>query len=271
MCDLLNVDKLADSGSTLSVEEKAGLEVSMLRRKLEENFDTFQFWGKVFGKQNDYLVCFGLLPSYDHPVKKFFFCNANKIDLQQLPVLSEGEAGRLAKTASGGMFEGDPSFIVEGEAPEVPEGEEPPAPLTELHRLAATVAAIDADTAAVPRGAWIVAPTHQIVSNVSYTGLDFEAAAKLSSYFHFRKANSPEAIAALQKPGVVRSSDFLDALSADAPAGTWSVQWNAAKTQSSLRSLVWPGYFFYHAISTPSFGGAYFGYGQKNVDLPFCK
>ena len=108
MCDLESVDKLADSGFTLSVEEKAGLQVSMLRRQLEENFDTFQFWGKVFGKQNDYLVCFGLLPSFDHPVKKFFFCNANKIDLQQLPVLSEGETARLAKAASGGYEAPDP-------------------------------------------------------------------------------------------------------------------------------------------------------------------
>lgn len=271
MCDLENVERLNDSGFTLSVEEKSGLQTAMLRRKLEEKLDTVQFWGKIFGKQNDYLVCFGLLPSYDFPSKKFFFCNANKIDLQQLPVLSDGEAERLAKVGANGMFEGDPSFIVEAEVPEAAEGEEPPAALTELHRLAATVSAIDADTAAVPRGAWIVSPTHQIVKNVAYTGLNFEAAGQLTSYHHFREASNPETVQALQKPGMVRNGDFLDQLSSDSPTGTWSLQWNAARTQSSLRSLRWPGYFFFHAVGTPFFGGAYFGHGQKNDDLAFCK
>ena len=82
----------SSAGSPVSEDTHAKYKrlLGLARRQLEENFATFQFWGKVFGKQNDYLVCFGLLPSFDHPVKKFFFCNANKIDLQQLPVLSEG-------------------------------------------------------------------------------------------------------------------------------------------------------------------------------------
>eukprot|EP00937_MAST-01D_sp_MAST-1D-sp2_P005048 g5048.t1 len=270
--DLEHADRLNDSGFCLSVEEKAGLQIAMLRRKHEESFETFQFWGKVFGKQNDYIVCYGLLPSYDYPAKKFYFCNANKIELQQMPELSEADAARLAKASPADMFEGDPSFIIEeAEAPEAAEGAEPPAPLTELQRLASTVAAIDADTATVPRGAWIVSPTHQVVKNVSYTGLNFEAAAKLESYYHFREAKDAETVQALQKPGMVRDGDFLDSLAGDQPSGTWSVQWNASRTQSSLRSLVWPGYFFFHAVSTPFFGGAYFGYGQKNVDLAFNK
>ena len=57
-----------------------------------------------------------------------------------------------------------------------------------------------------------------------------------------------ETVQALQKPGMVRNGDFLDQLSSDSPTGTWSLQWNAARTQSSLRSLRWPGYFFFHAV-----------------------
>ena len=43
MCDLDFADRLNDSGFTLSVEEKAGLQAAMLQRKLEENFSVFQF------------------------------------------------------------------------------------------------------------------------------------------------------------------------------------------------------------------------------------
>ena len=159
MCDLDFADRLNDSGFTLSVEEKAGLQAAMLQRKLEEKFSVFQFWGKIFGKQNDYIICFGLTSSYDHPTKKFYFTNANKIVLQQMPEMSESDTERASR--AGGMFEGDPSFPLEGG--DAAEGEEA-APLSELHRLAATVAAIDADTATVPRGAWIVSPTHEVVS-----------------------------------------------------------------------------------------------------------
>ena len=266
MCDLDFADRLNDSGFTLSVEEKAGLQAAMLQRKLEENFSVFQFWGKIFGKQNDYIICFGLTSSYDHPTKKFYFTNANKIILQQLPEMSEDDTDRASRVS--GMFEGDPSFPLEGG--EAAEGEEA-APLSELHRLAATVAAIDADTATVPRGAWIVSPTHEVVKNVAYTGLNFEAAQQLSSYYHFRAAKNPQTVENLQKPGMVRNSDFLDSLASDAPTGTWSVQLSGSRTAVSVRSLKWPGYFFFHTVDTPFFGGAYFGHGQANTDLAFSK
>lgn len=37
----------------------------------------------------------------------------------------------------------------------------------------------------------------------------------------------------------------------------------------TLRSLLWPGYVGYHRTNSNIFGGAYFGTGVKNVDLPF--
>eukprot|EP00936_MAST-01D_sp_MAST-1D-sp1_P002356 g2356.t1 len=176
----------------------------MLQRKLEENFSVFQFWGKIFGKQNDYIICFGLTSSYDHPTKKFYFTNANKIILQQLPEMSEDDTDRASR-------------------------------------------------------------------NVAYTGLNFEAAQQLSSYYHFRAAKNPQTVENLQKPGMVRNSDFLDSLASDAPTGTWSVQLSGSRTAVSVRSLKWPGYFFFHTVDTPFFGGAYFGHGQANTDLAFSK
>jgi radial spoke head protein 9 len=37
----------------------------------------------------------------------------------------------------------------------------------------------------------------------------------------------------------------------------------------TLRSLKWPGYFAFHQVSTDLYGGAYFGDGIKNIELPF--
>jgi hypothetical protein len=73
MVDIDATHLLCDSGFTLSIEEKAALQISMLERKNAEGFNKLYFWGKVMGKDSDYLICYGLLPSYDFPTKKFYF------------------------------------------------------------------------------------------------------------------------------------------------------------------------------------------------------
>lgn len=71
--DLNCLPKLAAvGGNTLNVEEIAGLEVAMMQRKLEENLSgKFQFWGKIFGATQDYLIVqcmeiFGEFPEYKY-------------------------------------------------------------------------------------------------------------------------------------------------------------------------------------------------------------
>lgn len=271
MVDIDATHLLCDSGFTLSIEEKAALQISMLERKNAEGFNKLYFWGKVMGKDSDYLICYGLLPSYDFPTKKFYFCTTKEFRLQQMPVIDAEQKDKAASQQ--GMFEGDPSFKPDGDAEEdaVEDGAEPKAePFREEHRLAYIVEQIDFDAAAIPCGAYNVAPSHQIIQNKAYEGLNYEAASDLSSYYHFRQAVLPETTGSLEKPGLVRSAEFLDSLATDAPKGSsWSLQMNSSKTASSLRSLIWPGYFFAHKIGTGEYGGAYFGYGQKNKDIAF--
>jgi len=268
MCDFDSIEKLSSSGHCLSVEEKAGLEIAMIQRKNDEGFSELYFWGKIHGTTEDYLVCYGMLPSYDHPQKKFYFCTTSNYVLQQMPVIDAELTAKAEKIE--GMFSGEPDKPLE----ETPEdaGDDPEAGaknvFREEHRLAQTVLAIDFDTAVCPKSAYLVAPSHQVTKNVGFTGLSYEGAGQLGSYYHLRAATGAEAKAALEKPGLVRSTDFLDSLKDDA-ASSWSVQYNSSKTCSSLRSLVWPGYFFFHKVGTSSFGGAYFGTGQKNNDLAF--
>lgn len=128
--------------------------------------------------------------------------------------------------------------------------------------------------------------------------MSFASAENLKSYLHFRKPESTFARVAFEKEGLARAGDFLDSIDDDKPkgrsdthtkrrgrdgggsadlsagclllaAGIWSTMWDPSHTSVTLRSLYWPGYFFYHLIGTHEFGDAYFGYGTKNTDIAF--
>lgn len=52
--------------------------------------------------------------------------------------------------------------------------------------------------------------------------------------------------------------------------GCWSMQQESAGGRLVLlRSLLWPGYVFFHQVSKAKFGSLYIGSGLKNIDLPF--
>merc|ERR1719498_243676 len=133
----------------------------MIQRKNDEGFSQLYFWGKILGTGEDYLICYGLLPSYDYPQKKFYFCSTSNYVLQQMPVI---DAELTAKAeAVEGMFTGEPDKPLE----EVEGDDEVAAKnvFREEHRLAQTVLAIDFDTATCPKGAFLVAPSHQVSKN----------------------------------------------------------------------------------------------------------
>ena len=79
-----------------------------------------QFWGKIFGSTQDYLVvqCMDLYGEF--PEKSFYYCNPSNYYLRALPVLSK-EYEDLAKAITK-RFTGDASFFAfNGEDPEEPE------------------------------------------------------------------------------------------------------------------------------------------------------
>lgn len=159
----------------------------------------------------------------------------------------------------------------EAESKSVSDDEAPPKrpQFAEIHRLAQTVAAIDKDTAVVPRGAWLVDAQHYVMPNAAFSGLALEDAQDLRSYYHLR---APEALARkslLERRELVASTDFLDPLVDDSPLGTWVLRVDVGEAMATLRSLAWPGYYAYAEVGGRRFGGAYFGTGQRNVDLAF--
>ena len=237
------------------------------------------FWGKIMGETNDYLVAYALTPAFGFPTKKFFFCTTSDFTLGQMPDMTEDFTKMAAAITA--PFRGEPSLplLADGSAgepdepvPEPAEGEEPQAPperFREMHRLAYSVYSIDHDAAVLPKGAFIGDASHAVSKNKAYPGLSYEAAGNMANYFHFRKPESARASAGLEKPGIVRAGDFMDPIAEDSPAGVWSLSYDTSSQIACLRSFYWPGYFFYHVIESPEYGGVYFGDGLPNVDLPF--
>ena len=189
-------------------------------------------------------------------------CRTSKsLVLQQLPELT-AEHIKVAQSLRG-RFTGNAAKLLgpdaeTGEEDEEEEEEAPPsedadevaavAPkkprrvkFSEAHRLRYHVGEIDSECGVVPRGAFAVTPTHQIVANRGFAGLGATDASSLSSYCHFRPATSAARHGVLARAALVGAGDFLDPLSEDAPAGIWSVAITLSRASVQLRNLRWPG------------------------------
>lgn len=263
-------------GYSLSIEERSALEVQMAKRKSDEKLYSIKFWGRVTATTADYLVVCGTVSTLETPARKWYYATTKNLTLHEFPELTEA----FAKLAGGisGRFLGNPGKLLGPDADAAPEEEEldeagnpkpKPARFSEAHRLAHTVAAIEADTGLVPRGAYVVTPTHHIVAEPMFVGLSGTEATSLDSYLHFRPAQHPSRAHALHKAAPVPNAAFLDPASEDEPKGVWALRLDAGRGLVEVRSLKWPGYLFYHAVGTARYGGVYVGAGLLNGDLQF--
>jgi hypothetical protein len=144
--------------------------------------------------------------------------------LRATPILSqeyESQADSLVLLP----FTGDPSYMqyngAEPEDPVDPDDPDAPPPkelFREVHRLSHTVQQIDHDCSIIPRGALVVDATKKVIFNNYYSGLSYHTSAELRAYFHFRYPENPQGIAAMKKPGILKS-DFLDCITKDTPTG----------------------------------------------------
>jgi len=258
-------------GFTLTMEEKAGLEVAMLARQKEESLPAPLFFGKIFGEVSDYLVVYFLISDKlnPFPVKKFYYCTTGSYILKALPSLSS-EYITLAKSLDPlAKFKGDPSFLLDGGEEEADDENITTERFRELHRLAYVVNCIDHDVSIVPRGALYLDAAHYVKETKGYTGLSHGSCTNLKSFLHYRKPEKPASIIAMEKEGIARSGDFLDSIDEDEPKGSWTVTWDESMSTVYVKSLLWGGYSFYHVAGSGQFGGAYFGYGSRNEDIAF--
>ncbi|KAG2440765.1 hypothetical protein HXX76_003621 [Chlamydomonas incerta] len=253
---------LASCGAVVSAEQQAALDHSIPIKRIEAGLRSLTLWGRLTtlnGK--DYLVAEGynVASSKEGAAvyeTKYFYSQdgARWSDLQ--PVDSE-TATRCARIK--GMLSGDPAKNYELEekdpnAPEPsPEAEEEVKPLVfqipELAVLRCRVDAIAAATSVIPTDSTILNAASQVVPNRLFAGAAYPE--KLESYQHRFS---------LPGSGVTLSQDLR---------GTWAVQYDAFKGVAQVRSLLFPGYFFYYAANELTWGSLYVGDGLRNNDLIF--
>lgn len=269
--DLFNTHRLGSTFSvSLSAEEVAGLEVAMMKLQLNENLKgKMQFWGKIYGETQDYLIVCHLDTFAEYPEKNYYFCTSSKFILQRFDPLKPEYEDQASKLTVG--FKGDPSFFAYNG--EEPESDDPEAPkierFREIHRLYFTVKSIDNDCAIVPRGSYVIDASKKVIANSYYQGISYDTSLALRGYMHFRYPQSEQGKLLLRKPGLIKSGDFMDCIDKDAPVGIWTISHNSSGTVASVRSLYWEGYGFYSVINAPEYGGVYFGNGVANYDIAF--
>ena len=100
-------------------------------------------------------------------------------------------------------------------------------------------------------------------------GLTVSESAKQSSYFHFREPAELYKRPMIDLAKLDKAIDFLDSIETDLPKMSWSLQFDRGSELVILKSLLWPGYVFYHVPESKKFGSLYMGFGDLNIDLPF--
>lgn len=244
MTSLSNLDGLASSGVGLTVEERAALQVEFLRLTNAEGFDEVNFWGKIYGNEADYIICFALVSNGQQwPLKRFFYCTkGSNRPLTRLEPLPDSDGGQ--KTIDGG-FTGDASTVVAPGTASEDDPDEIVGEVSEAKVVANCITAIDQATAIVPRGSYICNPTHNVIANKLFCGLDAADAGDLNNYLLFNKPSHGEVAGALDNEGMVRPEDFLAKAATSHPVGGWALQTDDQQTTITIRSLKYPGYSFF--------------------------
>ncbi|KAI5611021.1 radial spoke head protein 9-like [Silurus asotus] len=267
-----SLDLVCGNGLSLSSEQRAALETSMIILKTHYRFNRVLLWGKILGIKHDYFIAQGV--GEDEMKDKKCLYSMNCTDWHLLPQVTEAMVANVAAVARG-RFLGDPSHLYDpaeirrqggGDAAV---GENVMMKVSEENRLAATVFTIDKEVAVVPRGAYVRSPHGNVQTNRSFQGLNPTEAAKLNNYMHFSEAKTLKEKSILEMADLNPAIDFLDVLSDDVPKGSWSLQFEHGSRVCVIRSLLWFGLTFYHVPGTSKHGYIYMGDGLKTLDLPF--
>ncbi|TNN61569.1 Radial spoke head protein 9 [Liparis tanakae] len=264
-----SLELVSGTGSTLSVEQRAALQTSLVMLKKNYKFHRVLFWGKILGLNSDYFIAQGR--GEDEMQDKKNLYSLNCMDWSLLPPATDSMIQDVSKAAKS-RFIGDPSYVYEypEKKPEQEEDaveSEAAIKVIEESRLAVTVHLIEEEASVVPRGAFVKSPLGVVQINRSFGGLSQSEARKLDSFFHFSKAKNPEK-SILEIGDLNQAIDFLDVLSDDIPKGETPEEFGLLRTVTR-HHLLWLGLTFYHVPMTPQHGYIYIGDGAKNLDLPF--
>ena len=270
----------AVNGVCLSLEERIKLLTMLDQLKSDIKCDEMQFWGKILGAEKDYYISKALYYKgfQNFPKKKYFFCSSSNFIFSELPDIQPHHIDNFYKFNT--FFIGNPDIILEKYESEqnknidevIGDTFKPKLRkknMTETDRLSFIVRTIDHDTSVVPVGGFKMLPINELRRNDLFEGLSSDDLDKKEKYVHLRPVENQEKKDKIAMGKAVFDFDFLDSIADDPIKQSWSIHVDSTRTISTLRNLIWPGYFAYHKANTDEFGGVYIGYGIKNIDIPF--
>jgi len=277
---------------TISTETKIALQSSLVIKMHEEKFKSIKLWGKIIGVKQDYYIAQGFGENEVTDRKSFYSVmetgdqrdGVTWAELKKVHPVLAATARKITKRFTGNP--GDEEPVTEpGPDPQSPPLDLPQelkemrktessdgssyvtTQVKEADRLATMIAQIDFDCACVPHGAYIKEADNKIVKKRSFEGLDLANASLLQMYEHFRVPVIKRT--ALERAQQDKTLYFFDPIAADIPNGSWSLQQERGGAVVVLKSLVWPGFTFWHAPGTQKYGYVYNGLAQRNLDLAF--
>jgi hypothetical protein len=148
----------------------------------------------------------------------------------------------------------------------------------------------------VPRGALSLDPAKKVISNSNFQGLSFATSSELRAFLHMRSPMRLRGQAIMNKPGILKTDDFLDCIDMDGPKGKtiflyhhfliqlliifllrvtlrllemWCISHDNSAATVFVRNLYWDGFSFYSVLKSTEYGCAYFGNGVPNYDIAF--
>eukprot|EP00798_Chlamydomonas_sp_ICE-L_P025360 gene25360-11022_t len=240
----LTLKQLGPLGAVVSAEQAAAFDHSFPIKRAETGLKTLTLWGR-FTTQNgkDYLIAEGHNDALLHGSKvqfdaKYFYSQdgVKWVDLQAV----DAETSKRASTIRT-LLMGDPSKVHEiqeddpnaprpavGEDGEPIPDEEGPKKLAfqipELAVLRTKIDSINATCGVIPVGALQADALNHVVPNKLFSGAPNPE--KLESYMH----------RTLAPGGPTLAQDLR---------GVWSLHYDPFKSVATLRSLLYPGYFFF--------------------------
>lgn len=267
--DPASLECIASRGVVLSVHDKAALQSSLPIIKKEYKFAEVQLFGKLLGKDADYLIAIGINESFLGS-KTFFFCQ-DGVSWAQLPTPTAETISTCAMLPAGLLLTGNISHVYQLPAPPQASGEEEPEEevegpkITEMDRLAVLVEMIEKETALAPAGALSMRTAGAIQRNPGFAGLS-ASAAKLLGSFVFLNKTKPSSVL---EPPMSKSLDALLSAATIVPKAALTIHTDESVGAVTVRNLLWPGAIAFCKPGTTTWGYCYFGTGEKNGDIAF--
>jgi len=261
---------LVVQGYCLPPNEEVQIACNCDKLRINERFQTVDFWGKVFGFERDYIILQAKSLNHFEIVSKYFFSDDEGLNFAELPPVEEWMKAKCAAIHTN--FTGTQSFVYREDkgtdedsqenTEEIPE--EGPL-LTELHRLSWAVQNITHDCFIAPSKSIRLTTEKEFVANVHFPGMAFEEARSLDSYIHLRQ---PDLKKIYNADAFTETCDVLDRITEDRLHFAWSL-YTKGDGSISIRNFLWPGFEFQSKAHSTKFTQGYFGNGLRRNELPW--